>query len=347
MKKRILSSLLLSIVMVTMVSAQSLHEDEFAVVYHMPLTQLAVTIEYDEVTVAPGPFYLYAERYLGTKDVVQEPQTRYEVTTIRMAPHTIADPNRSFNVLPGIDQQLLSLTSEGMLYGYNVPTPSVVPAEAIATELPKAITNDLMPLMEEQLVASSIAKMAEGAAKQIYHIRETRMNILAGDVEHVPADGMSMQLVLNELDKREKALAELFIGTKNVVHHSYTIYYTPNNDVKDVVIARVSRFAGVVANEDLSGEPIRLTLKGQRQELLPMEFEETKKKVQAPSQIYYNLPGSADITLQFAGKTVAQAKYIIAQYGVAVPLAKNIFTTKQLPKIYFNTQTGNILSIQK
>lgn len=347
MKKRILSSLLLSIVMVTMVSAQSLHEDEFAVVYHMPLTQLAVTIEYDEVTVAPGPFYLYAERYLGTKDVVQEPQTRYEVTTIRMAPHTIADPNRSFNVLPGIDQQLLSLTSEGMLYGYNVPTPSVVPAEAIATELPKTISNDLMPLMEEQLVASSIAKMAEGAAKQIYHIRETRMNILAGDVEHVPADGMSMQLVLNELDKREKALAELFVGTKNVVHHSYTIYYTPNNDVKDVVIARVSRFAGVVANEDLSGEPIRLTLKGQRQELLPMEFEETKKKVQVPSQIYYNLPGSADITLQFAGKTVAQAKYIIAQYGVAVPLAKNIFTTKQLPKIYFNTQTGNILSIQK
>lgn len=347
MKKRILSSLLLSIVMVTMVSAQSLHEDEYAVVYHMPLTQLAVTIEYDEVTVAPGPFYLYAERYLGTKDVVQEPQTRYEVTTIRMAPHTIADPNRSFNVLPGIDQQLLSLTSEGMLYGYNVPTPSVVPAEAIATELPKTISNDLMPLMEEQLVASSIAKMAEGAAKQIYHIRETRMNILAGDVEHVPADGMSMQLVLNELDKREKALAELFVGTKNVVHHSYTIYYTPNNDVKDVVIARVSRFAGVVANEDLSGEPIRLTLKGQRQELLPMEFEETKKKVQVPSQIYYNLPGSADITLQFAGKTVAQAKYIIAQYGVAVPLAKNIFTTKQLPKIYFNTQTGNILSIQK
>lgn len=347
MKKRILSTLLLSLAIMTIATAQTVHEDEFAVVYHMPLTQLAITIEYDEVTVAPGPFYLYAERYLGATEVVQEQQTRYEVTAIQMTPHTTVDPNRSFNVLPGLDQQLLTLTSEGLLYGYNVPTPQTAPVETICTNLATTTRAELMPLMEEQLVANSIAKMAEGAAKQIYHIRETRMNILAGDVEHIPADGMSMQLVLDELNKREQALAELFTGTQTIQHHSHTIYYTPANDVNNIVIGRISRFAGIVANEDLSGEPIRLTIKGKRQELLPIEIEDTKKKVQTASQLYYNLPGSADITLEFAGKIIDTANYPIAQYGVAVPLAKNLFLTKQLPKIYFNIQTGNILSIQK
>ena len=198
--------------------------------------------------------------------------------------------------------------------------------------------------MEEQMVASSIAKMAEGAAKQIYHIREMRMNLLAGDVEHTPADGQAMQLVLSELDKREQMLAELFIGSRKVEHLSHTIHYVPSKDVTERIIGRISQYAGIVPADDLSGEPIRVTLAGKRQSYAPLESDKAGKAI--PSQIYYNLPGSAKVVVEFGENLRESATLPIAQFGVEVPLAKSLLLGKKTPKIYFNTQTGNILSIE-
>lgn len=348
MKKRILSSIILAIGLMPIAHAQTVKENELAVVYYMPKTQLAITIEYNEVTVTPGPFHLYAERYLGAKNVTTEAKTRYEVTDIHLAPHTVADYDRPYKVVANSDSEMqyLSLTPEGLLYGYNVPhvTPETT-TPIVENKLPNT-TQNLMPLLEEQMVASSIAKMAEGAAKQIYHIREMRINLLAGDTEHTPADGKAMQLVLNELDKREQMLAELFIGTRTVKHHTHTIYYVPSNDIKEYIIGRISQYAGVVAAEDLSGEPIRLTLTGNYQTYIPTS-PGTKASKTIPSQLYYNLPGTANITVAFGKNIKTTATLPIAQFGVAVPLAKTLVTNKNIPHIYFNTQTGNILSIEQ
>jgi hypothetical protein len=72
----------------------------------------------------------------------------------------------------------------------------------------------------------------------------------------------------------------------------------------------------------------------------------TKKKTVVSSPLYYNLPGSADIQLDWAGTTITKVTYPVAQYGIAIPLANSLFTSKKLPAIYFNIATGNILSIQ-
>ena len=118
---------------------------------------------------------------------------------------------------PKLKQTSLALSEDGRLLGYNVcdtaqgneePLPTTLPSE---TSLKLLGDEALMPLLEEQFMAGSVAKMAEGAAKQIYRLRETRLNLLAGDMEHVPADGVAMQLVLDELNKQEQALVELFL----------------------------------------------------------------------------------------------------------------------------------------
>lgn len=349
MKKRIFSSLVAAVGICMFTFAQTVQENELAVVYYMPLTQLAVTIDYEKITVEPGPFYLYAERYLGVKDVTTEASARYEVSDIHVTTHTVADVNRAYKVIAnGENAQWLSLTPEGLLHGYNVPAyvgeeKQEESTSDYSTPLPK-----LMPLMEEQMVASSIAKMAEGAAKQIYHIREMRINLLAGDVEHTPSDGKAMQLVLDELNKREQMLAELFIGTRTVEQYSHTIYYVPGKDVKDRIIGRVSQYSGIVQADDLSGEPIRLSLAGKRQTYMPMDEKAAKQNKSAiPSQLYYNLPGSARVVVEFGEDVRTSATLPIAQFGVAIPLAKDLLQGKKTPHIYFNTQTGNILSIQQ
>lgn len=347
MKKRIFTSLLLAMGIASFASAQIVQADEMAVVYHLPQTQLAITIDYDEISVVPGPFYLYAERYLGVKDVTTEAQTRYSVTRVQLAPYTVPDPARTYKVVAaaGSEGQWLSLTPDGLLYGYNVPACTLPASAPVECHLPTANVPTLMPLMEEQMVASSIAKMAEGAAKQIYHIREMRINLLAGDVEHTPADGQAMALVLSELDRREQMLAELFIGTRTVRHLQHTIFYLPSADVTDYVVARMSQFAGVVPADDLSGEPIRLTLTANYLDYQSTEYAESKSKM-LPSQIYYNLPGSAQIQLSLGQELLLSTQLPIAQFGLALPLPKNLLMQRDIPQIYFNTQTGNILTIQ-
>ena len=81
-------------------------------------------------------------------------------------------------------------------------------------------TPEALPLMEDILEAKTLADEAALVAKHIFRLRETRMYLLSGEVEHAPADGTAMKLVLDELSKQEAQLTLLFTGktTRSVAH---------------------------------------------------------------------------------------------------------------------------------
>ncbi len=334
------------------VGAQIVQENEAAILYYMPQNEVSITLHYDVIEEQPGKFYQYADRYLGTKKVITEAKTIYSLTGISTQLLSKADANRAYKVAgtSGINEQLISLSKDGRWIGYNLGN--------VATEL-EADEQDnmtisiaknsesicaLMPLLEEQFMASSVAKMAEGAAKQIYHIRETRLNLLAGDVEHVPADGEAMKLVLAELDKQEQMLTELFIGKRSIEHKSHTLSYLPEENTENTVLCRFSVHTGVVGADDLSGEPIYMNVKAKKQEL--GYVMDVTSKGSTLSQLYYNLPGEGTFSISYKNQEVVIATYPIAQWGVAVALSKQLFGSKRIPTIHINPETGNILSIQ-
>lgn len=337
-------------------NAQIVRENEAAVVYYMPKTELVIHIDYEVVTQTPGVFYQYAERYLGAEEIIMENNTNCQLRAVRIATESSADTDRAYKVTAqkGINTQLVSLSEDGRLVGYGIENASLQFSERSQGELQngskaayslEAKSEGLMPLLEEQFMAGSVAKMAEGAAKQIYRIRETRLNILAGDVEHVPADGKAMELVLNELDKQEQALVALFVGKTQVTHHTHAVRYVPEESVEKEVVCRLSAHNGIVDKNDLSGEPLYLTLVAKKQTLLPAGIAD--KNTPLLSQIHYNLPGEAQVTLTFKGKQMAEQTVAVAQYGVAIPLAQELFTGKSTPIITITEDTGNILSIEK
>ena len=337
-------------------NAQVVRENEAAVVYYMPKTELVIHIDYEVVTQTPGVFYQYAERYLGAEEIIMENNTNCQLRAVRIATESSADTERAYKVTAqkGINTQLVSLSEDGRLVGYGIENASLQFSERSQGELQngskaayslEAKSEELMPLLEEQFMAGSVAKMAEGAAKQIYRIRETRLNILAGDVEHVPADGKAMELVLNELDKQEQALVALFVGKTQVTHHTHAVRYVPGESVEKEVVCRLSAHNGIVDKNDLSGEPLYLTLAAKKQTLLPAGYID--KNTPLLSQIHYNLPGEAQVTLTFKGKQMAEQTVAVAQYGVAVPLVQDLFDGKAIPKIKISAETGNILEIRK
>ena len=334
------------------VSAQALTTVDAALVYYMPKTILAFDVKYTETTRTQGPFYQYAERYLGTKDIVMADEKVYELKDVDINTKTVADKDRAYKFTPSGNQKAnIRLDSKGLLEAYNQEQPAekktdVYDSRESRDEKPfagkKALKKEnIAPLSEEALFASSKAKMAEAAAKQIYRIREARTNLISGDVEHMPTDSKMLDRMLDELDEQEAELVELFVGTTKVKRLHKTVYLTPEQDEQGKVLLRFSKFAGPVAADDMSGEPVLLNMTVSKQELQPAG---EKAKAPAVSEVYYNLPGEATVkVVDSKGKLLSTRTLPIAQFGVSVALPQDLIRRK--PHIIFNTRTGAIKSI--
>jgi len=337
----------------SMVIAQTLTTTDAVLVYYMPKTLLAFDVEYTETTRTQGPLYQYAERYLGTKDIVMADETKFELKDINLRTKTVADKERAYKFTPSSSQRAnIVLDKHGLLKAYNMSettdqfveekgkSSKTYETESRGTK--RAKDNSLAPLSEEALFASSKAKMAEAAAKQIYRLREARTSLLSGELEHMPADSKMMAMMLEELNKQEAQLVALFVGTTKVHRHHKVIYLTPEEDVKDTVLMRFSRFEGPVAADNLSGEPFVLTMKTEHKELLPSE----EKNPKAVSDIYYNLPGEAVVRVcDSKGIVLINQTIPVAQFGVSIALPQELI--KRKPHILFNTRTGAIQSISE
>lgn len=227
--------------------------------------EITYNVYYNEITKTRGELYLYSERYLGTSDVILEDSHSYQLDKIKMV----------------------------------VDTPNA--QKTTNTKLTtKTLVKEQLPLSEETLMAANTAKKAESVAKQIYRIRETRMNILSGDVEHAPADGKAMQLVLDELNKQEQALTSMFVGTTVIKSHRKSISVNINDKEKAIKkqLLKFSTEQGPLDIDAQHGNPITLSI------------IKTTEPVLAPNQpkkgepVYEEKVISSTTTITYQNKTV-------------------------------------------
>ena len=341
MKKMILG--VLCAVISLSVSAQAIREGEMALVYYMPQTQMVIDVEYETVILHRGIYSEYAQQYLGSAEVVSDDDMWYRMTDIHTRLQTAADYTRMCKVT---DYPLLLLSRKGTLLGYNIEREKKESSRSHPASAPKAKLEEskvhVLPLFEEHLAGKSLAEQAHGAAKLIYRIRENRMYLVGGEVDKVPADGRAMELALNKLDEMERELVELFIGRIEVVKHKKSFTYVPVK-TEEVDLAYFSETQGFTTSE--SGDAIKLSITARRQTKGHANVD-NKKKAPQPSQIFYNLPGSATYKITYLNEVRAEGEIPVAQFGVSVPLAQDLFNGKEQPQIRFNPQTGNIESIE-
>jgi len=218
--------------------------------------EVTFNVYYTEITTTRGELYLYSERYLGTTDVIIEDS------------HTF--------VLDKVKQ----VNSESSTTSNNTPAKAWESTE-------KTKINNQLPLSEETLMATNLAKKAESVAKQIYHIREIRMNILAGEAEHIPADGQSMQLVLDELKKQEKALTSMFVGKTTTKTHrkSFTVTVSDTDLAAQMPLLKFSTQQGPLPAQSEQGEMVTLNIIQLTQPVLAQD-QPNRRKPQYIYQIY-------------------------------------------------------------
>lgn len=347
----LLVSLLLSVsamAQTKVVKANAVKANDYGVTYSLPKTQLVVDAEVTKVTCKAGPYYRYAEKYLGVKKFITEDKVYYELGKVKLLNRGIPDKDNTYIVSfkPGTVAPYAYLTEEGLLCSINAEyTPETEAEDENTNKRKRAVATDASVFTEELLMAGSTAKQAEVAAKQIYRIRESRMNILTGDADNLPPDGQAMQLVIEELEAQEEALTNLFTGVITRETEQYEVTIIPNDDLEKEVIFRFSEHLGIVDADDLGGEPVymNLTATERAPQLDPKEAEKKEKSLKG---IVYNVPGKARIELFTARKSLYKGEAQITQFGTREALAPVMFEDKKAPvKVYFYPETGAIKQI--
>ena len=249
--------------------------------------------------------------------------------------------------------QLVNINDRGLLVGYNLPAE---PKEHKKSPVKEAVKSRISPIQvlpyTEEIVESGSAKaQAQAIAKQIFRIRETRMYLLNGEVEHAPADGQAMELVLKELRRQEKQLLELFTGkisTETKHKHVGSCPYGENFKVWNEMLY-FSTENGFTGADNVDADKIKINVEFVHQLIKKDNGKKGKKDKKTPelSPIVYNLPGSALALVYYNGELINSKVVPMAQFGIDVALPKELFTGNELPKIKFSEKTGGVISISK
>ncbi len=318
-------------------------------VYSLPKTVLFIEVEIEKTTQTPGSFYQYSERYLATKDVITEARTFHRLKGIKIWSESFPDINRTYTTSLNDKKTAMHnfvINEKGILCGVNTdyegttPTPKQ-PLLANIQQATKAEA-DLLPMGEDYMMVSSVAKLAEGAAKQIYRIRDNRLNFLAGDVDNYPADGDLFLSLMSQMDKKEKQLTELFSGKTVSETQTQLIQYDPKSPKTNEILFRLSALGGLVSSNDLSGYPYYINIT-----TTSLQFTQTDQPSKSKSATILRTiqPASSQIKITDGKNEYFSGDFDIPQFGPIVSISNDVLKDGNV-KIDIDPQTGRLLSIK-
>lgn len=327
----------------TGVSTGIMRGKDYGVTYLLPKTEIEIVVQATKHTYMPGEFCKYADRYLRMNNVSPirisiDPSTKYKHTwreyPIKIMYYFVKLKDKT--VAP-----LMELTEDGIVRSINIPLNShTIPATKI-TAAAQEIIDPRKFLTEEILMASSRAKMAELVAKEIYNIRESKNALLRGEADNMPQDGAQLKIMLDNLNLQERAMTEMFSGTLKEEPQTFTIRLTPK-EMNNEVAFRFSKRLGIVANDDLAGEPYYISITDLKTPAIPEE--DGKKKVDG---VAYNVPGRAHVILTGNNKKIFDGELPVTQFGTIEYLAPVLFNKNSTIKVLFDTATGGLIKVDR
>lgn len=323
--------------------------NNYGITYSLPKTTLVVNAEVTKITAKAGPYYQYAEKYLGVKNAIAEDKVYYELGNITLSNVGVPDADNTYIVefKSGTVAPYAYLTEDGLLCSINAEyTPKESDLDIIKKKKPEPTTaTNASVFSEELLMAGSTARQAEVAAKQIYRIRESRLNILTGEADNIPPDGAAMKIVIEQLEEQERALSNLFTGVDTRTTELYEVTIIPHDNLDKEVLFRFSERLGIVDAEDLGGMPVYMNLTA-TQRAQSLDPKDAEKKAKGMKGIIYNIPGKANVEILTNQKTLYKGEIQITQFGEIESLAPVMFEDKKMPvKVYFYPETGAIQQI--
>ncbi len=333
------------------VRVNAIKANNYGVVYSLPKTSFEITLLVKKSTYQRGDFYPYAQRFLAVNNPITESKVVYSLENIDVDNIGIPDKSNSFMVefRSKSIESFVALKEDGLIVAINAEPEIEIKDEIKIPEGVKSFDNPRRYLSQETLLAGSTARQAELVARQIFDLRRNRSDILSGEAESMPPDGNAYNVVMEEINRQEKALTELFAGSMEIEYFTVTYNIIPDNtDIDRQVIARFSEKLGPVDPDNLAGSPIYLSLTNRtpKVELQLSERDRIKLEDKLKEGVVYNIPGKADLNIEFNNKTLKNIEVDVVQYGTQDVLVKRMFENNKQPvKVFFYPELGAIKQI--
>lgn len=332
------------------VRMNAIKANDYGVVYSLPKTSVVVTLKVKKTVYNRGEFYQFAQRYLSVEPVT-ESRTEFTLEDVMVLNRGVADKENSFMVIFRSNSiaPYVMLTQDGLISTINAD-PESEKESSFDLLAPSPIpVNPRRFLSEETLMAGSTAKQAELVSKQIFDLRRSRNDILIGEADNMPPDGEAYKVVMEQINDQEKALTEMFSGSTQTEYFTKEIVVIPTEkDIDKMVIGRFSEKLGPVDADNLAGAPIYLTLKSKTPKVETVLSDKDRERLEKKLSegVVYNVPGKAQLTLEFKNKTLKNQEMDIVQFGSQDVLTKRMFDNMKQPiKVIFYPNLGAVMQI--
>ena len=245
------------------------------IVFAEARTTLAVDVTVEHEVFVVGPYARYAQRLLGTRASLVGRDEYYIVSSEVM----LTDSDHHYE-----SRTMVSAQNEAVVeFGY----PLIDKLSSVDVELEAA---------------------AEAAAKQIYALRRARLDLITGELGD-GSFGAGVTSALEEIERLEREYLDLFYGKRSVITSSHRYIVPIEEDKSTYLIARFNREEGLVAEDDLSGDIILVTIRPSQ-----MNYPAGDPK----GKIAYRYANNANVMLSLGGNPLTERVLPIYECGCTV-----------------------------
>lgn len=322
-----------------------------SIVYALPDTKIYALVTIEQIEETPGELWQYAQRYLGVKDPISSPKTSYKLSSVALGTYGIPSDSLQYSVQFRRNSSAtnMTLTDNNLLIAVNATgtQPEQLPKEERATKDKKQGLDELYSMPPAYIQATSTGKKAEIAAEEIYRLRESRTAIISGESDQPFPDGNAMEIAIKGLDSSERSLTERFVGHREAQQiSSLVLHLDPTVEGRSIAF-RFSESEGLLAADDLRGEPFYLNIKVTKNAPLLDDRDQKKKERQLKDGLIYRVPGEVEAQLTDQRGNVLVSKMLpVAQLGTLEALEAELFTNdKVLTSVTFHQSTGAIKEV--
>ena len=314
--------------------------------YFLPKTAVRISLLVEKECYTPGQFAMYANRYMRKEGVVQTPAENYRIVDVKMTATSMPDSAKQHTLVLDKKYTIAEVDRDesGILLAINATGKRAAAPKPFVPAPRKPALNAKDYMNEDILSAGSTAKMAELCAKEIYDIRDSRSQLSRGQADFMPKDGAQLKLMMDNLDRQEKALLQVFEGvtTRDTVETVLT--FVPSSETQQQLLFRFSRKLGMVDADDLAGTPyyIQVAVKKHVDEAEAGNEKTSKDNL----GLYVNLPEKMTVTLVHDGQPLKKIETYAGQFGRVECLSGELFNKKQTSRIVLNPLSGAIEKIE-
>jgi hypothetical protein len=320
-----------------------------ATIYALPQTRLVVNVIAEKNVFIPGPYFKYADEFLGIKGASGDSGILWNIADIKLSTISEPDPEQFYSAkiknYPSAIQNISELTNNGVLINpctennfqlshndfvssvEEIPFSDLSVKSFFFDEKKKKQKNMLadsafamIPSLEKQLQTKSEKEKAFEAAQFIFKIRKRRFKLVSGQYEVFP-EGIALQSAVKELNKLEKEYLSLFIGKKysDTITNIFSVVPRNSEILQRFTLFRFSSQTGFFTSSENEGTPIIMEVKDLNQNELLNQLQMPVQKKGYLNYLYYRLPDNCSVSIFNDSHVLLESELPIFQLGAIVP----------------------------